>query len=261
MMNSPKTANGTPLIQLRQVSKVYSDGNTTAVSALEEITFTIHRGELVTAIGPSGCGKTTLLNLIAGFDKCTSGTILVDGRPIQGPSPDRTMIFQEHNLFPWKTVMQNVEFGLKACGLSSQERIAIAQQYIDLVQLSGFEDKFPHQLSGGMRQRVAIARALVLKPTCILMDEPFAALDAQLHSRLQDELLSILATEKHTILFITHDIEEAIYLSDRVMVISQRPGRLRHQIDVPLPRPRHAEMKLSPAFQALKAEIRTTLEG
>lgn len=246
-----------PLIQLRAASKVYQNGKIGTVKALNPISLNIYPGELVSVIGPSGCGKTTLLKLVAGFIQCTTGKILVNGQAVEGPSPNRTMIFQDHNLFPWKTLMQNVEFGLKAQGLKPKQRIEIAQEYIDMIQLNGFEDKMPHQLSVGMRQRVAIARALVIKPTCILMDEPFGSLDTQLRNQLQDQLLSIALSEKHTILFVTHDIEEAIYLSDRIVLLSQRPARVCQVIQVRLSWPRQADVKQTAPFQELKSYILT----
>lgn len=243
------------LIQLRGVSKVYQNGKIGAVKALDPISLDIYPGELISVIGPSGCGKTTLLNLVAGFTQCTTGEVLVDGQAVEDPSPNRTVIFQEHNLFPWKTLMQNVEFGLKAQGLKRKQRMEIAQEYIDMMQLSGFEDKMPHQLSGGMCQRVAIARALVMKPTCILMDEPFGSLDTQLRGQLQDQLLHIILSGKHTILFVTHDIEEAIYLSDRIVLLSQRPASVCKVIQVQLSCPRQTDVKQTVAFQELKSYV------
>ncbi len=244
-----------PLIQVQKVSKVYSNSERTPVLALDAITLDVYPGELVSVIGPSGCGKTTLLALIAGLIKCTQGDICVNKQPVRCPGPDRTLIFQEHNLFPWKTVIENVEFGLKARGMKREQRLSLARRYIDLVQLGGFEDKLPHQLSGGMRQRVAIARALVLQPICILMDEPFGALDAQLRSALQEELLRILAEEKLAIVFVTHDVEEALYLSDRIVILSKRPGQVRKIVEPRLPKPRTVYTKLSAEFQDLKSLV------
>ena len=253
-------ATSVPFIQIQQVSKTYLNGGVEPIQALETISFDVYPGELISVIGPSGCGKSTLLTLVAGLGECTAGNILIDGRIIKDPGPDRTLIFQEHNLFPWKTVLQNVEFGLRAKKMRREERRPLAQKYIDLVQLGGFENRFPSELSGGMRQRVAIARALVLGPACLLMDEPFGALDAQLRSVLQDELLSILSSENLTVVFVTHDIEEAVYLSNRIVVLSERPGRMRKIISVELPWPRYTSMKLSTEFQALKSLVLEQLQ-
>ncbi len=255
----PEARADSPQLLLRHVSRVYGDGQRPVITAVEDVSLEVYPGELVVLIGPSGSGKTTLLNLIAGFIACTRGEILVNGQPVRTPHPSRTMIFQEHNLFPWKTVLGNVSFGLKAQGLATQERQRVAQKYIDLVQLTGFETAYPHELSGGMRQRVALARALALRPACLLMDEPFAALDAQLRSQMQDELLRLMAREKVTTLFVTHDIEEAVYLADRVVVLSPRPGRVRHIVPIPFPRPRELKMKLTPDFQDYKAVLLTAL--
>lgn len=250
---------GAPRLVLRQVSCVYGVGQRSSLTAVEDVSLEVYPGELVALLGPSGSGKTTLLNLIAGFVPCTQGEILVNGQPVRAPHPSRTMIFQEHNLFPWKTVLGNVSFGLQAQGTPADQRRRIAQSYIDLVQLTGFENAYPHELSGGMRQRVALARALVLRPACLLMDEPFAALDAQLRSQMQDELLRLVAREQATTLFVTHDIEEAVYLADRVVALSPRPGRVRHTMAIPLARPRTPDIKLTPTFQAYKATLLAAL--
>ena len=241
-----------PRVRIKNVSKIYNHKESSANVALENIQIDIYSGELVSIIGPSGSGKTTILHLIAGFTQCTGGNILIDGILIKGPGRDRTLVFQEYNLFPWKTVIQNIMFGLKAKGIHPQEQKVIAQKYIHLFQLDGTENLFPFQLSGGMRQRVAIARALVIKPACILMDEPFAALDAQLRGKMQHELLKILERELCTILFVTHDVDEAVYLSDRVIVLSESPGRIVRTVNITLGRPRNPEIKLSNEFQKLK---------
>ena len=252
-------ANDQALIQLRNVSKIYDSPFRTPV--LSNITIDIYPGEIVSIIGPSGCGKTTLLRLVAGFIQSTTGEVLVCGAPVRGPGHDRTMIFQEHNLFPWKTVIQNVGFGLKARSIPDDQRTNLAQKYIDLVQLSGFEHHFPHQLSVGMRQRVAIARALVVHPVCILMDEPFGSLDALTRSHLQDELLKILLVKKTTVIFVTHDIEEAIYLADRVFVLSFRPGTIQKEFKIALNRPRNPAIRLSNEFLDLKSLVLAELGG
>jgi ABC-type nitrate/sulfonate/bicarbonate transport system ATPase subunit len=248
-----------PRIVLEGLRKTYRDGPDT-VPALETISLALAPGELLAIIGPSGCGKTTLLNLVAGFTEPSTGRVLVDGRPVDGPGSERPMISQGHGLFPWKTARQNVEFGLKARGLLPAARRPLAQRYLDLVELTGFEDTLPYRLSGGMRQRVALTRALVLQPACLLMDEPFAALDTQLRWTMQDELLRILVTERPTVLFVTHDVDEALYLSDRVVVLSRRPGRIRRIVDVALPRLRQREHRLTAEFQVLKAAVLAELE-
>jgi len=260
MMNSdiPQRIANTPLIKLRKVTKVF-DNNSQPVEVVRNLSFHIHKGEHVTIIGPSGCGKSTILNLIAGFIGCTSGEIIVDGENISGPSPNRTVIFQDHNLFPWKTVKQNIEFGLKSKGMKKHEREPIVRQYIDFVRLTGFENKYPFQLSGGMKQRVAIARAFIIKPLCILMDEPFGSLDAYLKENLQMELLKFKIANDITILFVTHDIEEAIFLSDRVIVLSPRPGEIRDVMPIHLCAKRKPDIKLDKVFMKLKNEIYNVL--
>lgn len=208
------------------------------VEALRDVCIAVRHQEFVSVIGPSGCGKSTFLRIVAGLDRPTRGDILVSGRPVTGPGADRGMVFQEYALLPWKTTQTNVEFGLRLKGMPKDERARIAKRYIDLVGLSGFENKYPHHLSGGMRQRAAVARALANNPAVLLMDEPFAAVDAMTRQRLQEELTTISATEKMTVLFVTHAIEEAVFLSDRVVVLSGRPGRVVTDVKIDLARPR-----------------------
>jgi NitT/TauT family transport system ATP-binding protein len=208
------------------------------VEALRDVNVAVRHHEFVSVIGPSGCGKSTFLRIVAGLDRPTGGRIQVSGRPVTGPGADRGMVFQEYALLPWKTTQTNVEFGLRLKGVSKEERARIARRYIDLVGLSGFENKYPHHLSGGMRQRAAVARALANSPAVLLMDEPFAAVDAMTRQRLQEELTTISATEKMTVLFVTHAIDEAVFLSDRVVVLSGRPGRVVTDVTIDLPRPR-----------------------
>ena len=225
------------------------------VTALNNINFTTYRREFVCVIGPSGCGKSTLIRTLAGLEKQTSGEVLIDGKPVNGPGPDRGMVFQGYTLFPWLTVRKNVMFGLEMAGRSKREADAEARQWIDLVGLLKFENSYPHQLSGGMKQRVAIARALAAQPRILLMDEPFGALDAQTRSKMQNYLLDIWKHIDITILFITHDLDEAIYLADRILVLKAHPGEVQELIEVPVPHPRSPDQLLSPEFLATKARL------
>ena len=206
--------------------------------ALEDISIEVKPAEFLCIIGPSGCGKTTLLRMIAGLDHPSSGEIILDGKEVKGPSPDRGMVFQEFSLFPWRTVLKNVEFGLEIKGVGDKARGEIAEKYIELVGLQGFENHYPYELSGGMKQRVAIARALATEPSILLMDEPFGSVDAQTRNVLQEELLEIWKRTKKTVLFVTHSVDEAVYLADRVAVMSARPGCLVKCLDIDIPRPR-----------------------
>ena len=220
---------------LRNVTRTF-DAENGSREALENINLEVKPSEFLCIVGPSGCGKTTLLRMIAGLDYPTSGEIILDGTPVQGPSPDRGMVFQEFSLFPWRTVLKNVEFGLRIQGKRDIKRTA--ECYIELVGLKGFEHSFPFQLSGGMKQRVAIARALATEPAILLMDEPFGSVDAQTRNVLQEELLEIWKRTKKTILFVTHSVDEAVYLADRVVVMSLRPGRILEVLSVDIERPR-----------------------
>jgi NitT/TauT family transport system ATP-binding protein len=222
-------------LRLRNVTKIFEAENGER-EALEDINLVVKPAEFLCIVGPSGCGKTTLLRMIAGLDYPSSGEIILDGNQVTGPSPDRGMVFQEFSLFPWKTVLKNVEFGLEI--LEVPERQQIAEEYIELVGLQGFEQSYPYELSGGMKQRVAIARALATNPAILLMDEPFGSVDAQTRNILQEELLEIWARTKKTILFVTHSVDEAVYLGDRILVMSTRPGRIIECMQVTLPRPR-----------------------
>ncbi|HIC89506.1 MAG TPA: ABC transporter ATP-binding protein, partial [Anaerolineae bacterium] len=219
------------------------------------VTLEIHTNEFVTLVGTSGCGKSTFLNLAAGLIPVTSGRIEVDGQEIRGPGADRGMVFQSYTLFPWLKVLDNVKFSLRKQKLSAREKDEIAREHLRLVGLSGFENAYPAQLSGGMKQRVAIARALAYKPSVLLMDEPFGALDAQTRGLMQELLLKIWEDHKTTILFVTHDIDEAIFLADRVYVMTARPGRIKQEIAVPLPRPRSYEIETTPEFIRIKRQI------
>ena len=236
------------------VSKIYGDRDAPdSVIALRDVTFEVPANQFCTILGHSGCGKTTLLNIAAGFERPTTGAITVDDAVIREPGWQNTMIFQDYALFPWMNVSQNIIFGLEMKRLPRQERVDITRHYIDLVSLGGFESKFPHQLSGGMRQRVAIARALSVQPNLLLMDEPFAALDAQNRSFMQDELVRIWQREPKTVMLVTHSIDEAIKLSDCIAVMTRRPGRVKEFIDVDLPRPRDED---DSSYLKLKRRLR-----
>ena len=224
--------------------------------ALERFDLAVDDGEFVCLLGPSGCGKSTVLNIVAGFIAPTAGRVILDGVEVRGPGRDRGVVFQEHALFPWFRVGQNVEFGLKMARLSRQERVRIGDRYLDLVSLRPFREAYPKELSGGMKQRVAIARALAPDPKVLLMDEPFAALDAQTRRLMQDELTKIWTATGKTILFVTHAIEESLLLADRVVVMSARPGRIKAELAVPLARPRS---DVAADFVALKARVQALL--
>lgn len=229
----------------------------TRLTALDDVSLDVRAGEFLVLVGPSGCGKSTLLDLIAGLARPTAGRILIDDEPITGPGLDRGVVFQQYALLPWRTARENVEFGLEAKGgLSRADRAARADRFLELVGLSGFSNRLPHELSGGMKQRVAIARSLAFEPEILLMDEPFAALDAQSRELLQEELLRIWDTTKKTIVFITHGIDEAVYLGQRVAVMTSRPGKIKHIVDVPtLSISGHGDVRSSPEFVAQRHEV------
>jgi NitT/TauT family transport system ATP-binding protein len=227
------------------------------IQALEKIDLDIREGELLCIVGPSGCGKSTLLNLIAGLDQPSEGGVWVDGRRVEGPGTDRIVIFQELGLFPWLSVRENVEFGLRMKGVPREERCARARHYLRLVHLTGFETSYVHQLSGGMKQRVALARSLATEPDVLLMDEPFAALDAQTRDLLHEELERIWAETHRTIVFVTHNVREAVRLGDRVVVLTFRPGHIKSQFPIHLPRPRHLE---DPALALVAREVLAQLK-
>ncbi|WP_214019237.1 ABC transporter ATP-binding protein [Methanoculleus sp.] len=225
-------------VTIRDLSKAFPKEDGTATQALAGVNLEISDEEFICLVGPSGCGKTTLLRIIAGLETATTGDVTVDGRAVTGPDPKRGMVFQEYSLFPWRRVIDNVAFGLEMKGVAKEERRRTADYYLELVGLSQFRDAYPYELSGGMRQRVAIARALANDPDVLLMDEPFGALDAQTRNRMQKELLSLWEQTKKTIVFVTHSVDEAVYLSDRIVVLSPRPGSIREIIDIPWSRPR-----------------------
>ena len=225
---------------------------------VDDVSYPIADGEFVAVIGPSGCGKTTMMNMVAGFVRPTRGSVLLDGKPITGPGPDRGVIFQEYGVFPWLTVKENIAFGLKlsANRAGSAERESICARYMSLMGLTDFADAWPKMLSGGMRQRLALARAYAVRPQFLLMDEPFGALDAQTRNAMQDLLLQVLAAEGKTVMLITHSVEEAIYLASRIVVMSARPTRIREIVDVPFPYPRHEALHESSLFNELRSHVR-----
>lgn len=236
---------------ISNVTKIFKNGSET-VQALEEINLHVREKEFISILGASGCGKSTLLRIIGGLEKPTTGSINLDGKKITQPGPDRGMVFQAYTLFPWLTVQKNIEFGLKQKGISKMERAQIAQKYVEIVGLKGFEDVYPKRLSGGMKQRVAIARALANDPEIILLDEPFGALDMQTRSIMQELLLNVWQKSKKTVILVTHDIDEAIFMADRVVVMKSRPGSIKEIIDVELPRPRDYHIKTSEKFMEYK---------
>ncbi len=255
-----------PKVGLSDISLSYRSQSGERLLALDNINLQVRAGEFVCIVGPSGCGKSTLLHLIAGLHSQTSGQVLVDGNPVQGPGTDRILIFQEHGLFPWLTVGQNVEFGMKMKGMPKAERQEKVRYYLRLVHLAKFEKSYIHQLSGGMRQRVAIARALATEPDVLLMDEPFAALDAQTRDLLHDELERIWSETGRTIIFVTHNVREAVRLGDRVVLLTFRPGRVKSEFPIDLPRPRHLEdpavaLTARDVLDELRDEINRSLEA
>ena len=244
-----------PKVQIKAVEKIYEGRNGKTV-ALNGVNLDIYDNEFICVVGPSGCGKSTLLNIIAGLHEATSGEVLVDGVKVEGTGVDRGVVFQQYALFPWLTVKKNVMFGLKLKKeLTNEQREQIAEKYIKMVGLEKFMDAYPKELSGGMKQRVAIARAYAVNPSLLLMDEPFGALDAQTRTQLQTELLKTWEDEKKTCFFITHDVDEAILLATKVIVMSARPGRIKEVIDIDIPYPRDQESKMLPRFTELKNYI------
>lgn len=238
-------------LRIENVKKSYQ-GRTGEVIALNGVNLDIKENEFVTVVGPSGCGKSTLLNIIAGLLEPTSGRVVCNGVEVKGTGPDRGVVFQQYALFPWLTVIKNVMFGLNMKGISGKEAEEIAMKYIKMVDLEKFRDHYPKELSGGMKQRVAIARAYAANPEVLLMDEPFGALDAQTRTQLQQELLDTWEREVKTCFFITHDVDEALILGQRVVIMSARPGRIKTIVDVDIPYPRDQETKMSPRFLELK---------
>ena len=242
-------------LEVQGLSKEFETPGGSSVVALKDVNFKTYKREFVCVIGPSGCGKSTLIRILAGLEAPSSGRMLLDGKEVHGPGPDRGMVFQGYTLFPWLTVKKNVMFGLEQAGHSKLVAEEDARQWIDLVGLTKFVDSYPHQLSGGMKQRVAIARALANQPRILLMDEPFGALDAQTRSKMQSYLMDIWQNIDITILFITHDLDEAIYLADRILVLKAHPGEVQELIEVPVPQPRSPDQLLSPEFLATKKRL------
>jgi NitT/TauT family transport system ATP-binding protein len=242
------------ILEVRGLTKKFQSGGRTT-TALDNINFSTHRREFLCVVGPSGCGKSTLIRILAGLEEKTAGDVLLQGNPVVGPGKDRGMVFQGYTLFPWLTVKRNVMFGLVINGLERYEAERQALQWLQLVGLEKFAEAYPHQLSGGMKQRVAIVRALANQPRILLMDEPFGALDAQTRCRMQAHLLEIWRKIDITIVFITHDLEEAIFLADRILVLSAHPGQVQELIEVPVPRPRDAAQFITPPFLATKARL------
>lgn len=242
------------ILEVKQLGKVYKTAKG-EVAALKDVNFKTHRREFVCVIGPSGCGKSSLIRILAGLEPYTSGEVLLDGKPVTGPGRDRGMVFQGYTLFPWLSVRKNVMFGLEMNKITGEEASNEADLWLELVGLEKFANAYPHELSGGMKQRVAIARALVNQPRILLMDEPFGALDAQSRAKMQAHLLEIWRNIDITILFITHDLDEAIYLADRILVLKANPGGVQELIEVPVPRPRSPGQFTSPEFLATKARL------
>jgi NitT/TauT family transport system ATP-binding protein len=248
---------GTKRAQFDHVSLTF-DTPKGKLKVVDDVTYDINDGDFIAVIGPSGCGKTTMMSMLAGFQKPTTGKVLFDGAPVNGPGPERGVIFQEYGVFPWLTVKQNIAFGLqlKANHVALSERNQICDHYLALMGLTDFANSYPKHLSGGMRQRLAIARAYAVKPQFLLMDEPFGALDAQTRANMQNLLLKVLATEGKTVMLITHSVEEAIYLASRIVVVTARPARIKEIIDVPFAYPRDESLQESAEFVALRSHIR-----
>jgi NitT/TauT family transport system ATP-binding protein len=250
-MNPIESNTASGRIEIRNVDIHFGAGKT-AVQALRQISLEAAPGEFISLLGPSGCGKSTIIGAVAGFTPISAGELRVDGQRVGAPGPDRGVVFQQHTLFPWKTVFKNVEFGLKMRGVPSAERKKITRGILERVGLGEFQHHYPPQLSGGMQQRVNLARVLVNRPRVLLMDEPFCSLDAQTRQQMQEMLLELWHEYHMTVIFVTHDVDEALFLSDRVLVLTERPGRIKARFDVDLPRPRTLELLTTPEFMRLK---------
>jgi NitT/TauT family transport system ATP-binding protein len=242
------------LLEVRDLDKVFRRG-ARAVQAIDRFSLDVNEGEFVAIVGPSGCGKSTFLHILGGFEPHDGGTMLLNGVPVKGPGPDRGMLFQEFALYPWRSVIGNVGWALEVQGKPKAERAAIAERYLKLVGLSPFRDAYPAELSGGMKQRVALARVLAFEPRILLMDEPFGALDAQTRELMQEELNAIWQQTRNTVLFVTHDIDEAVYLADRVVVFTARPGRIKDEIRIKLERPRRIDVKKTAAYMSYRNRV------
>ncbi|MBC5809757.1 MAG: ABC transporter ATP-binding protein [Candidatus Eremiobacteraeota bacterium] len=251
---------GGPKLEVRNLSKNFRRSKGEPICAIDDLSLEVADLEFLAIIGPSGCGKSTFLRIVDGLIPPDAGAIYVNGMAVTGPGQGRGMVFQSFDLFPWRSAIKNVEFGLELRGVPAPERRQAARDYIALVGLQGFEDSYPHELSGGMQQRVGLARALAIKPEVLLMDEPFGSLDVQTRDLLQDQLLHIWERDKKTAIFVTHSIEEAIYLADRILVFSARPARIELSVTVPFSRPRNEEMKTSPEFLEIRRTIWNVLK-
>ena len=249
------------ILSIRGVSRTFTSAGGTSTVALQATDLEVAENDFLTILGPSGCGKSTLLRIVAGLDSPSAGEVLLDGRRVEGPGADRGMVFQSYTLFPWLTVLDNVCFGLRERGLARAQQVEIARDFLARVGLQKFADHYPRQLSGGMQQRTALARALANGPRMLLMDEPFGALDHQTRELMQELLLGIWEREKKTVLFVTHDIDEAIFMGSRVVVMSARPGRIKSDSASPFPHPRHYSVKTAPEFAALKRELTEQLRA
>ena len=246
---------GAPKLRVEGVSRAFQGPRGEETLALSPVDLAVATNDFITILGPSGCGKSTLLRIVAGLDAPSTGRVLLNGRGIAGPGPDRGMVFQSYTLFPWLTVSRNIAFGLRERNVPAERQAAIVSHYLDRMGLNGFEHHLPRQLSGGMQQRTAIARALANDPDVLLMDEPFGALDNQTRALMQELLLDVWERDRKTVLFVTHDIEEAIFMASRVIVMTARPGRIKADVAIDLPHPRRYTLKTTPAFNALKARL------
>jgi NitT/TauT family transport system ATP-binding protein len=243
-------------LAVEHISKVFEQRNELS-TALSDVNMEVEEKEFLCILGPSGCGKTTLLRIIAGLETTTSGRVIIGGEEVTGPDPKMAMIFQDYSLFPWRTVIENIAFGLEMRDVGKEEREKVASDYLDLVGLIEFGKNFPYELSGGMRQRVAVARALAIDPSVLLMDEPFGALDAQTRNMLQKEILEIWEKTKKTVLFVTHSVDEAVFLADRIVVLTSRPGKVKEVISINLPRPRD---RTSPDFANIRRYVLSLID-
>jgi NitT/TauT family transport system ATP-binding protein len=256
---SPPVPSGGPMrLEIRDLCKTFP-AKQAPVEALGGVSMGLRENEFVTLVGTSGCGKSTLLSIVAGLIEQTSGRVLVDGAPVTGPGRDRGVVFQTYTLFPWLTARQNVEFALQGEKLSRRERREVAFEHLSMVGLAARADAYPHELSGGMKQRVAIARALCYRPRILLMDEPFGALDAQTRLLMQELLTRVWESHRLTVLFVTHDVDEAVFISDRVVVMTNRPGKVKEEVAVDLPRPRAFELQATPEFLALRSRVLSSI--
>ena len=258
---SGATHQGAVHVDIRRISQRFRSGRQGDLLALDRVDLQARRGEFVSIVGPSGCGKSTLLYIVAGLMQASDGQVLVDGRPIDGPDPDRGLVLQNSSIFPWRTVEENVAFGPQMSGVPQGERRALVARYLDMVGLTKFAGFYPRELSGGMKQRIAIAQMLACGPSVFLMDEPFGALDSLSREVLQDQLLQLWERDRKTVLFVTHSVDEAVFLSDKVVVLTRSPGRIKQIIDIALPRPRRrAELLLDPRYQKYVVEIERMID-